>query len=73
MAKEELLRLVGGVNELLPNATFRVKVAEIPDPILAYIGGKMRMNHINICLGDTVDVEISQYDLTKGRIIYRSK
>ena len=65
--------MTGEVVELLPNATFRVKIAEMPKPILAHIGGRLRLNHINICLGDTVDLEFSPYDLTKGRIIYRSK
>ena len=72
MAKEELLEMRGRVVELLPNAMFRV---ELPNghKILAHISGKMRMHYIRILPGDRVLVEMSPYDLTRGRIIYRYK
>ena len=72
MAKEEPLQIVGTVTESLPNATFRVEL-ESGHKILAYISGKMRMHFIKILPGDKVTVEMSPYDLTKGRIIYRNK
>jgi translation initiation factor IF-1 len=62
----------GKVEEVLPNAMFRVKL-ENQHTILGHISGKMRQNKIQILLGDTVEVEMSPYDLTKGRIVYRSK
>lgn len=72
MAKEESIEVEGTVVESLPNATFRV---ELPNghKILAHISGKMRMNYIRILPGDKVTVEMSPYDLTRGRITYRSK
>jgi translation initiation factor IF-1 len=72
MAKEEPLQIVGTVTESLPNATFRVEL-ENGHKILAHISGKMRMNFIRILPGDKVTIEMSPYDLTKGRIIYRNK
>lgn len=71
MAKQEGLKFSGTVIEVLPSATFRVKIDGIASPILAYISGKMRVNSINVLLGDTVEVEMSPYDLTRGRIIFR--
>ena len=72
MAKEESIELEGKVVESLPNAMFRV---ELPNghKILAHISGKMRMNYIRILPGDKVTVQMSPYDLTRGRITYRSK
>lgn len=72
MAKEDLIQVEGTVVEPLPNAMFRV---ELPNKktILAHISGKMRMNYIRILPGDKVTVELSPYDLTRGRITYRSK
>ncbi|MBN2097244.1 MAG: translation initiation factor IF-1 [Candidatus Omnitrophica bacterium] len=72
MAKEEPLQVSGTVSESLPNATFRVEL-ENGHKILAHISGKMRMNFIRILPGDKVTVEMSPYDLSKGRIIYRNK
>ena len=72
MPKEELLEFPGVVSELLPNATFRVKL-ENGHEILATISGKMRMHYIRILPGDKVGVEMSPYDLTRGRIIFRYK
>ena len=69
---KELIKVEGVVKELLPNTMFRV---ELPNKhsVLAHISGKMRLNFIRILPGDTVTLEISPYDLTKGRIIFRQK
>ena len=71
-SKEEPIRVDGTVVELLPNTMFRV---ELPNGhrVLAHISGKMRMNFIKILPGDKVTLEMSPYDLSKGRIIYREK
>jgi len=72
MAKEDLIEVEGVVRELLPNAMFRV---EIPNGkvVLAHISGKMRMHYIRILVGDKVTVELTPYDLSRGRITYRAK
>jgi translation initiation factor IF-1 len=72
MPKEEPIEVVGVVVEPLPNAMFRVKL-DNGHMILAHISGKMRMHYIRILPGDRVNVELSPYDLTRGRITYRSK
>jgi translation initiation factor IF-1 len=72
MGKEEVLEMEGEVLENLPNATFKVKL-ENGHEVLGYISGKMRMNYIRILPGDKVTVEISPYDLSKGRITFREK
>ena len=72
MAKEELLEFPGVVTELLPNATFRVKL-ENGHEIIAHTAGRMRKNRIRVLAGDKVQVEMTPYDLTKGRITYRFK
>jgi len=72
MSKEELLEFPGVVVELLPNATFRVKL-ENEHEIIAHTAGKMRKNRIRVLTGDKVLVEMTPYDLTKGRITYRFK
>ena len=72
MAKEEPLQVTGTVTESLPNATFRVEL-ENGHKILAHISGKMRMHFIRILPGDKVTIEMSPYDLTKGRIVYRER
>ena len=72
MAKEELLEFNGTVVELLPNATFRVKF-ENDREIIAHTAGKMRKYRIRVLIGDAVLVEMTPYDLTKGRITYRFK
>ena len=71
MAKEEPIRVEATVKEALPNAMFRVEL-EDGHQLLAHVSGKMRMHYIRILQGDTVTVEISPYDLEKGRIVYRS-
>lgn len=73
MAKEDKIKIVDGtVEEVLPNMEFRVKLQNGME-ILAYLSGKMRMGNIRVLAGDTVTLEISPYDLRKGRIIYRQK
>ena len=72
MAKEELLEFDGEVIDLLPNAMFRVRL-ENDSEILAHTSGKMRKNRIRILAGDRVKVEMTHYDLTKGRINFRYK
>ncbi len=72
MAKEEMLEFPGVVTELLPNATFRVKL-ENEHEIIAHTAGRMRKNFIRIVPGDKVRVELSPYDLTKGRITFRER
>lgn len=72
MSKEELVEMEGVVTEVLPNSQFRVGL-DNGASLLAYTGGKMRKNHIRILLGDRVTVELSPYDLTKGRINFRHK
>ena len=70
MAKEEPIRVQAEVKEALPNAMFRVML-EDGHEVLAHVSGKMRMHFIRILPGDKVTVEMSPYDLTKGRIVYR--
>jgi len=70
MAKEDSINLEGTVVDVLPNATFRVEL-ESGQNVLGYISGRMRQNDIKVLLGDTVSVECSPYDLTKGRITRR--
>jgi translation initiation factor IF-1 len=72
MAKEEAIEVEGKVIEPLPNAMFRVEL-ENGHRVLAHISGKMRMHFIKILPGDRVTVELSPYDLTRGRITYRAK
>ncbi len=71
MAKEEALKLEGTVQEILPNAMFRVKLDEAPDPVIGVISGRMRQNNIKVLLGDRVEIEFSLYDLSRGRITRR--
>jgi translation initiation factor IF-1 len=70
LAKEDALRFTGTVEEVLGNSMFRVKL-ENGHQVTAYIGGKMRMHTIKIIMGDTVEVEMTPYDLSKARIVYR--
>lgn len=72
MSKEETLKLEGDVVELLPNMHFRVKL-ENGMEVIAHLCGKMRMRNIRVYVGDRVIVEMSPYDLSKARIIYRQK
>ena len=70
MAKEDFLQFRGKVTELLPNAMFRVKL-ENNHEVLAHAAGKLRKNRIRVLTGDSVLVQVTPYDLTKGRIIFR--
>ena len=70
MKSDNTIKLTGHVIDVMPNATFKVKL-ETTNVVHAYISGKMRQNEIRILLGDQVDVELSVYDLTKGRIVRR--
>lgn len=72
MAKEDLIEVEGIVTDALPNAIFKVEL-ENGHEILAHISGKLRMNYIRILPGDKVTVELSPYDLTRGRITWRNK
>ena len=72
MAKDDVIEVEGTVVEAMPNAMFQVELAN-GHRLLAHISGKLRMNYIRILTGDKVTVEMSPYDLTKGRITWRSK
>ena len=72
MAKEEAIELEGTVNEVLPSATFRVRLTNWHD-VLATMAGKMRRHRIRVLAGDRVTVEVSPYDLSRGRITFRHK
>ena len=72
MSKEDMIELEGVVVEAMPNAMFKVEI-QVGHQILAHISGKLRMNFIRILPGDKVTVEMSPYDLSKGRITWRSK
>jgi translation initiation factor IF-1 len=72
VSKEEFIELEGVVEEVLPNATFRIKTTE-GHSILGHLSGKMRQHRIQVLLGDQVKLEVSPYDLSKGRVTYRVK
>jgi translation initiation factor IF-1 len=72
MSKEETIQMQGEIVETLPNATFRVKL-ENGHIVLGHLSGKMRMHYIRILPGDKVTVELTPYDLTRGRIVFRAK
>ncbi len=72
MAKEDVIEMQGEATENLPNATFRVRL-ENGHMVLGHISGKMRMHYIRILPGDKVTVQLTPYDLTKGRIVFRTK
>ena len=71
MAKEETVSLEGVVEEILPNAMFRVIIDGMEKPVIGVISGRMRMNNIKILMGDRVEMEFSPYDLSRGRITRR--
>lgn len=72
MSKEDLIVTQGSIEEALPNAMFRVRISE-NHQIVAVISGRLRKNRIQILVGDNVRIELSPYDLTRGRITYREK
>jgi len=71
MAKEEAIKMEGVVQEVLPNTTYRIKIEHFDKPILASLNGRMRQQNIKVLAGDTVELEFSPYDLTRGRITRR--
>jgi translation initiation factor IF-1 len=71
MSKQDLIELTGKVEEVLPGNMFRVKVDNQPHVLLCYMGGKLKQHKIKVILGDNVRLEVSPYDLTKGRVTYR--
>lgn len=72
MSKEDMIEMQGEITETLPNATFKVRL-ENGHMVLGHISGKMRMHYIRILPGDKVTVQLTPYDLTKGRIVFRAK
>ncbi|MEQ1525491.1 MAG: translation initiation factor IF-1 [Gallionella sp.] len=72
MSKEDVIQMAGEVEEALPNATFKIKL-ENGHVVLGHISGKMRMHYIKILPGDKVTVELTPYDLSKARIVFRAK
>lgn len=72
MSKQDVIKMKGQVTEVLPNTLFRVKL-ENDFEIIGHISGKMRKNNINVLLGDRVEVELTPYDVSKGRISFRYK
>lgn len=73
MSKENVIKVEGVVKELLPNTMFKVELATTNHTVIAHISGKMRLNSIKILPGDQVTLEMSPYDLGKGRIVFRKK
>ncbi len=71
MAKEDVIKMEGVIEEVLPNTMYRVKIAQFERPVLASLNGRMRMNNIKVLAGDVVELEFSPYDLTRGRITRR--
>ena len=71
MAKEEAIKMEGIIEEILPNTTYRVKIANFEKSVLASLNGRMRQHNIKVLAGDTVELEFSPYDLTRGRITRR--
>jgi len=71
MAKEQTINMEGKVQEILPNAMFRIMLDDVNTEVIGYLSGKMRTNNIKVLLGDRVAMEFSPYDLTRGRITRR--
>ena len=71
MAKEEAIKMEGVIEEILPNTTYRVKIANFEKSVLASLNGRMRQHNIKVLAGDVVELEFSPYDLTRGRITRR--
>ena len=71
MSKEDVIKMEGTIAEVLPNTTYRVSIENFEKPVLASLNGRMRMNNIKVLAGDTVELEFSPYDLTRGRITRR--
>ena len=73
MSKEDTLKFEGTVMEILPNNMFRVNLTENNLKVIAYLSGKMKQNKIKVIAGDRVDIEMTPYDLTKGRLTFRHR
>ena len=73
MSKEDLIKFEGTVTEVLPNNMFRVLLSEPELKVIAYLSGKMKQNRIKVIAGDRVDIEMTPYDLTRGRISFRHR
>lgn len=73
MAKDEVMRIEGRIIEVLPNTNFKVQLSQGGLILICHLSGKMRKNNIRVLMGDRVDVEVSPYDTSKGRISYRHK
>jgi translation initiation factor IF-1 len=71
LAKEEVIKMEGVIEEVLPNTSYRVRIENFEKPVLANLNGRMRMNNIKVLAGDIVELEFSPYDLTRGRITRR--
>ena len=71
MSKNDVIELDGHIVEVLPNQTYKVFVAETKTNVMSYTGGRMRQNKIRLVIGDNVRIELSPYDLTKGRLVHR--
>jgi translation initiation factor IF-1 len=71
LAKEEAIKMEGVIEEILPNTTYRVRIANFEKSVLASLNGRMRQHNIKVLAGDTVELEFSPYDLTRGRITRR--
>jgi len=71
MAKEDIIELIGVVEEVLPGSMYKVKIENMSNLMLCYTSGKLKQHKIRIILGDRVKVEVSPYDLSKGRVSYR--
>jgi len=71
LAKEEAIKMEGVIEEVLPNTTYRVRIENFEQSVLASLNGRMRMNNIKVLTGDIVELEFSPYDLTRGRITRR--
>lgn len=72
MAKEDIISMAGKIDEVLPATMFRVKLDNLGTTVLATLSGRMRKHNIKVLLGDKVEIELSPYDLTRGRIIRRN-
>ena len=71
MAKEDVIKMEGVIEEVLPNTMYRVRIENFDKTVLASLNGRMRMNNIKVLAGDAVELEFSPYDLTRGRIVRR--
>jgi len=71
MAKDDVIKMEGVVEEIMPAAMFRIKLDDVGSVVIGYLAGRMRTNNIKVLLGDRVEMEFSPYDLTRGRIVRR--